>query len=144
MNRDSTKVIRAAVGLAVLVVLFFMVLGWWRDFRQANPVVPDKKTSVVATSTPSPKPSAGEEATEKPAEASPADKATSEPEYVIVLIEGLNFRPEPSADSKPIRGLSEGEKLVLIETKGGWYQVRADDGTEGWVSADPQYSEISK
>lgn len=142
MSRDTSRMFRALIGIVVLTVLFFMVLGWWRDYRQDVPASAEK-ASVTETATPSPDAAGGETAPQKPTEASPADKPAAKPKYVVVVIEGLNFRPEPSSDSKPIRGLSEGEKLVLLETKDGWYLVRADDGTEGWVSADPQYAQIS-
>lgn len=141
MNRDSNRTLKALVGLVVLVVLFFLVVGWWRDYRQAEPAK-STKGSVTATATPSPEGSQGEKPAEK-SEVTPTDSAAPQIEYVVVLIEGLNFRPAPSSDSKPIRGLAEGEKLVLLSTEGSWYQVRADDGTEGWVSSSPQYSRIS-
>ena len=36
-------------------------------------------------------------------------------------------------DSKIIETLKKGTKLTVLQEKGGWLQIRLEDGTEGWV-----------
>lgn len=56
---------------------------------------------------------------------------------------GLNLRRGPdTAFAPPIRLLRQGDELIPLgrTTDGGWLRVQAaDDGTEGWVSANPQF-----
>lgn len=53
---------------------------------------------------------------------------------VLVVQPGLNLRTQPSrAAGVIIRKLTKGMKLTLLATKPGWYNVKAPDGTAGWV-----------
>jgi len=45
----------------------------------------------------------------------------------------VNLRQGPSMDSKVIKVLKKGTKLTVLQEKGGWLQIRLEDGTEGWV-----------
>ncbi len=135
---DVGRVARGAAGVVVLILLVVLVNGWWREYRRGDaPVAPQPE----ATSTPEPAPESEEPAGEGGGE--PADEG-AEPSgaTVVVLIEGLNFRKEPSREGELIRGLNRGTELVYLETVDGWYRVRTEDGTEGFVSASPQYTEV--
>jgi len=58
----------------------------------------------------------------------------------IEVKQTVSFRDKPSTSSTVIRYLKSGEQLlVLSEPKSYWYQVRADDGTTGYVSSSSQY-----
>lgn len=130
---------RGAVGLIVLVVLAMVVSNWWGDFRSSSKTNAEATSTVDATITPSAQEGSGQSAAGSSAEASGATSRT-----VTVLIEGLNFRAEPDSTVAVIRGLKKGEKLTLIEKQGDWYHVKTADGKTGWVSANAQYTSVSK
>ncbi len=53
-----------------------------------------------------------------------------------VVTHRANLRSDPSATHKPVRTLDPDEELDLIDpslTDGGYYHVRTEDGTEGYV-----------
>lgn len=125
------RIARAALGVVVLLALVFLVNGWWSDYRRGEaPVVP------VAETTPTPDGAAAEESADEPPVATSAT--------VVVLIEGLNFRKEPSREGELIRGLGRGTRLQHLGTSDGWHHVRDDNGVEGYVSASPQYTEVQQ
>jgi SH3-like domain-containing protein len=57
----------------------------------------------------------------------PAQRTT---EIALALV---NLRQGPSMDSKIIKVLKKGTKLMVLQEKGGWLRVQLEDGTEGWV-----------
>jgi hypothetical protein len=61
---------------------------------------------------------------------------------VVVIIDGLNFRREPSQTGELIRGLRLNDELAHLGTADGWHHVRDAEGVEGYVSANPQYTEV--
>ncbi len=50
---------------------------------------------------------------------------------VLARASGLAETPAPGA--KETGKLAQGAALSILERKGGWYRVRAEDGQEGWV-----------
>ncbi len=139
MNR-SLRPIRAILGLAVLSIVFFMVFAWILDYRGGGSAVSDVP-GVETTATVTPE---GEDAT---GESTPSTEAAPEgasPSIIVVLIDGLNFRKEPSGGADRIGGLDEGEKLELISTENGWHKVKDSDGTVGYVSASTQYTRVQQ
>ncbi|TLM98632.1 MAG: SH3 domain-containing protein [Actinobacteria bacterium] len=134
------RAVKAAVGVVVVVVIALLVWNWVGDYRSASG---SRASSSAETSSTAPKGSK-ESGSGKPAEASPADTGTPTATFVVVKIDGLNFRKEPAQDAAAIRGLDQGEKLLLLQERSGWYQVRAEDGTTGWVSANPGYTTVEK
>lgn len=58
----------------------------------------------------------------------------------IEVKQTVSFRDKPSTSSEVIRYLKSGEQLlVLSEPNSYWYEVRADDGTSGYVSSSSKY-----
>lgn len=135
------RVLRAAAGVAVLFALLVVVNGWWRDYqRGVDPVDPPSE----ATQTPDGA-AGGEAPAAPPAEGeTPAEREEPQPsgQEVVVLIDGLNFRKQPSREGELIRGLGRGSRLAHLETADGWHRVRDEDGVEGYVSASPQYTKV--
>jgi SH3-like domain-containing protein len=119
------KVVRALVGLIVLLFLVVTVNGWWSDYKQATP----RRASVDASAT------VGATETAAPSEAGKA---------VVVLTDGLNFRENPDATGASIRGLKKGDTFILVSQNATWLQVRDPAGKVGWVNNNPQYIKISK
>ncbi len=149
MKALSNNVVRGAVAVAVLVVLVFIVMGWWREYRAANEgAVPAEAVNESVESTPTDG-AGGEEPEGGSGEAEPSDTEAPPPaaepdNTVIVLIDGLNFRAAPDSTARAIRGLDKGEKLRLLGTQDGWHEVEDDDGTTGWVSSNPNYTETER
>ncbi|MBE0416271.1 MAG: SH3 domain-containing protein [Coriobacteriia bacterium] len=132
------RIARAALGVVVLLALVFLVNGWWSDYRRGEaPVVP------VAETTPTPDGAAAEDSAAPPAESADEPPVVTSA-TVVVLIEGLNFRKEPSREGGLIRGLGRGTRLQHLGTSDGWHHVRDDNGVEGYVSASPQYTEVQQ
>lgn len=139
MNADPVKLLRGGVGIVVLAALVVVVLNFYGDFRDARkaPATGETTRSVTPTTSVSPSPKSST------TPSSPAKtQQGSTTKMVEVLIDGLNFREKPASDGKPIRGLSAGDRLVLVETQGSWYRVRDNQGTEGWVNSNPQYTKL--
>ncbi|NTU71907.1 MAG: SH3 domain-containing protein [Coriobacteriia bacterium] len=118
------KWIRAGAGVVVVVVLGFVVMGWYNDFKSAQsaaPVASPTTTSTVNTTL--------------TADASVAGVG-------IAQIDGVNFRVKPSSSAKLIRGLKKGEEVTIILKEGQWYQVKDSKGKSGWVTANADYVAI--
>jgi len=143
---EMNRTVRAVLGIIAIGVLFFVVVGFWNQYRAAG----EDPTAASAgqESTPAAEGDAAksDQGDSKPEEAKPASKNTAEPKkgdkIVVVQIQGLNFRKEPKPDSEPIRGLDEGDTLIYIDTQGSWYRVKDSQGTEGYVSASDQYTKL--
>jgi len=134
VTSSLTKWLKAAVALIVLVFLLYTVRGWWTEYKAA-PRTGITTGTVEPTTTP---------AAEKPAESSPADDGTAQPDVLIVTTDGLNFRVDPDATAKNLRGLKEGEKLTVVKKNGDWYQVKTATGETGWITDNPSYTRIEK
>lgn len=137
----EARLIKAGAAVAVLVLIVMLVLSFWGNFRAAMNPAQGAEASATAEAT-----GTAQTDSEGSTEGTPSQSEQSAHAggKVIVLIDGLNFRTAPERDSELIRGLSEGEELAYIETKDGWYKVKASDGTEGWVSASEQYTRLEQ
>jgi len=118
-------------GVCVLLVLLFIVIGWWVDFRGSVAIrdSEERDNSLPSQIT------------------TPADQADSgdaegggQPQTVTVLVEGLNFRTAPSSASQRIGRLSVGYELKYLGSESGWYRVRDSEGRTGYVSSKEEYT----
>jgi uncharacterized protein YgiM (DUF1202 family) len=113
------KIVRAAIGLAIVVILGFVVMGWWNDFKSAPPTPAASPTvSTTPTSTVS---------------------TTTVTGIGIARIDGVNFRTKPASNAKLIRGLKKGEKVTILLKDGAWYKVKDSKNKTGWVTANGDY-----
>lgn len=137
----NQKIIRASVGIVVLLALGMLVRNWWTDYRVAaeRRGVTPRETTATPDATATPGARKGEDS-----KAQPKTPAKSGDATVLVLIDGLNFRSAPKDDAEPIRGLDKGERLDLLGAREGWYQVRDSDGQSGWVSNNPSYTKTER
>lgn len=139
MRRRIPVVVRVALGVGVIVVVGLLLLGYLGDYREATGErSTDSTASVDAT------PTAGATGTVEASGPAAPPAIQVKKQFVVVQIEGLNFRTEPKAGAQVIKGLSKGEKLTWIATESGWYRAADEDGKEGWVSANPQYAVLEK
>jgi SH3-like domain-containing protein len=121
----TSKVVRAVVGIGVLLILVVVVNGWWTDYQKATP----KSGSAEATGT---------------AVATEGVTAAASGETVLILVDGLNFREQPDATGVSIRGLKKGEQFVLVSKNVSWLELQDAAGQIGWVNNNPQYLRIEK
>ncbi len=80
--------------------------------------------------TPAPEPPP---ALESPATTAPPPQTTDV--ALTVTSRVLNLREEASAKSASLGHLKKGQKVVLVEERGGWVQVKLPDSQIGWVDA---------
>lgn len=141
MNK-ATRPVRAILGIAILSIIFFMVLAWVLDYRGGDDGTVSDVPDVETTATVTP------EGEEPEGESSPPPEAESDAAKpvatVVVLVDGLNFRKEPSGGADLIKGLAEGAELELIATEDGWHKVKDADGNIGYVSASDQYTKLKQ
>lgn len=142
MTKTETEIapkgIRSVAAIILLVVVVLVVVSYFGNYRsQKAPGGTSPETTASADAT------ASSEATQSP-EGGEGEAATVNNGTVIVLIDGLNFRTEPSKGGDLIKGLDEGTKLTYIETSEGWYKVRTAEGKVGYVSASGQYTELQQ
>jgi len=134
------KWIRAAAALVVLATLVITVRGWWTQYKTAPPAT----GGVTATSEATATPGAAEPVEAPPQEPAPPEEAPAEEQVLEVLTDGLNFRVDPDATAKAIRGLQKGETVTVLNKNGGWYQVRTEQGDTGWITDNPSYTRTKK
>ncbi len=131
---EILKRVRQVVAVIVLVVVVVAVMNIVGDYRSAGDAS-DAETAVEAEDV-------VDDSVESSETAQPEDPASESLGTVTVIIDGLNFREEPSASGQLIRGLSEDDVLEYLGGEQGWYHVRADDGVEGYVSASEQFTSL--
>lgn len=133
-------VVRKLAAVAVLIFLVVRVIGIVVDYQDAAKGGGEANSEATSTAGPD-----GEgESTQTPSQdatATPEETAAAG-KVVIVAIPGLNFRMEPKPSGEVLKTLPKGTRLILLSETNGWYQVRADDGTVGWVSASEQYVRV--
>jgi len=120
---SGAKMIRAAIGVVIVIVLGFTVLNWWNDYKSAAAT---KKVAVVTTTTGS---------------TAPTVTVTG---IGVAKIDGVNFRTKPSSSAKLIRGLKKGEKVTVLMKEGTWYKVKDSKNKTGWVTANGDYVVLTK
>ncbi len=113
------KIVRATAGVIVVVVLGFVVMNMWNDYKVAAKNMPSAPAATPGS--PSTVPS------------STVSGAG------VVKMSGVNFRTKPSSSAKLIRGLKEGEKVTILLKDGQWYKIEDSKGKTGWVTATGGY-----
>jgi len=122
------KVVRALVGLAVIVVLVLLVNGWYQQYKSASLANRSGQTSETTTTA---------ETTQV--------VAVSGGQRVVILVDGLALRATPTSTAAPIRSLKKGEQLLLVGTSGAWLQVRdSKNGRIGYVGNVPTDVQVVK
>ena len=131
---EDTNLLRTAGALVLLAIVLVSLVVIFVDYRarvvRDTPAPRAKKTVVTAA-----KPS-------KPASSSVAATATAKPVgggTLVILIDGVNFRQQPSGSARILRTLNKGTKLTFIEQSGSWYHGATPDGVRGWLTNSSQY-----
>jgi uncharacterized protein YgiM (DUF1202 family) len=130
-NRSWSKVILKQ-GIAWLI-LVLLVGGIWYSARK---VISTKSNQVASQIT--------EEKLEVKKETAKPAKPGKKIEKRRVRVRALNLRTQPSKNSQVILILRKGTVVTVVKSLKGWYLVRTADGKEGYISAEPRYSESIK
>ena len=147
MENIGIKSLRAAVALVLLAAVVFYASSVVGKYRSSKADAAAETTSTVPAVTPEAKKDAATPPADKEGEGETpvAEKETpASGPTVSVKVDGLNFREEPEKNSKVIRGLSAGEKLILIERKDGWFYAEDAHGDKGWLYGSEQYSTVEE
>ncbi|GMB07509.1 N-acetylmuramoyl-L-alanine amidase [Thermolongibacillus altinsuensis] len=71
-----------------------------------------------------------------------APSVAAERSIVIVTVERLNVRSGPALTFPIQTKITKGERYVVLDKKGKWFQIQLSNNQSGWVSAD--YVNIEK
>jgi hypothetical protein len=85
------------------------------------------------------------EPTPAPAEPTPTPSPTQSPVLVAVITDRLNLRGGPSTDVPRLTVVTRGMQLTVVGQveNCAWLEVVAPDGQRGWVSGDPQFTDLA-
>lgn len=74
----------------------------------------------------------------------PAPTPAPAPVFAAVITDRLNLRSGPSTELPRLTVVTRGMQLGVIGQIDGcaWLRVTSPDGTQGWVSGDPQYTSL--
>ena len=45
-----------------------------------------------------------------------------------------NVRSKPASDGQKVGNAKSGKTYDLLEEKDGWFKIRLEDGSEGWIA----------
>ena len=62
----------------------------------------------------------------------------------IVTAPSLNVRSEPSTGSSFLFSIKQNEKVTILESKDGWYKIKAGNGNSGWASSEYIKTDINQ
>jgi hypothetical protein len=147
------RALRVIIPVLLVALVLVRLGGIVSDYREARSGG-DKGASAETTETVEPSTeetgSAGGEGTAEPTEPEETGESPGSAEdeqaqaHVVVTIDGLNFRDGPDTGSAVIDTLAQGTRLAVIDSENGWYKVRTEDGTVGWVSSSPQFVSVEE
>ncbi len=64
------------------------------------------------------------------------EEIEEEPRYGIVTATSLRIRQSPSTQSETIAYYTQGDRVTIVGETSGWYRVKLENGSYGYVSAD--------
>jgi uncharacterized protein YgiM (DUF1202 family) len=111
------KVVRALIGLVVVVVLLLTVRAWYGDYRTAA-----RKAALASR-------------TSSRSVAATGSVVPVQGQKVAILVDGLSLRSAPDTATKSVRPLKKGEQLLLVgvNTQTNWLQLRDGTGKLGYL-----------
>lgn len=143
VRRGVPRPVRTVVAVGALIVVLWAVAGAFAAYREAVSRSPEG--SRETTQAPSQAATdAGQQSTGSPAPQAEGEGGTAVGSGVVVLVDGLNLREQPSTAAKVVKRLQAGQRLLLLEQGSGWYRVRDMDGSEGWVAAGGRYTRLEE
>jgi hypothetical protein len=121
------KVLRAVVGIVVVVVLFTTVNSWYGQYKLAS-----KRAQVLASK---PTTNTVEATVTIPVQGS----------KLAILADGVVLHSAAATSTKTVRALKKGELLVVIGVApANWLQVRDARGKVGFVLNNPAITKVQK
>src|SRR5699024_11411905 len=61
-------------------------------------------------------------------------------QQVTVQIPNLTLRKQKGVQSAPVSVLKKGEHLQILKKSEGWYQIRREDESTGWVARSEEHT----
>ncbi len=58
------------------------------------------------------------------------------PDYLWAFKPNINVREDHSPSSSKVAQLSDGDSVIVMTNENGWYQIRTNENTIGWVRTD--------
>ena len=120
------KLVKAGIGVIVVLVLALVVFNWYGDFKTASLTAAASKPTTQTVD----------------ANASGITTGSAGTTYAVARIDGVNFRVKPTSSAKLIRGLKKGETVTVLAKEGQWYQVKDKKGKTGWVTSSSDYVQL--
>lgn len=114
------KLVKAGIGVVVVLILALVVFNWYGDYKTAS--------LVARSATPTQTVDAG---------ASQIVTGTA-----VIKVDGVNFRTQPTSSAKLIRAMKKGEKVTVLAKDGQWYRVRDAKKVQGWITASTIYVQL--
>ncbi|MDI6892764.1 MAG: SH3 domain-containing protein [Actinomycetota bacterium] len=134
---DYSKIGRMVIPWLILLIVLLVIVSMAISSLRESP----KKAPQQPIEAEEEKPEEAEETST----VQPPKKAEPVPEHIgkiEVVIESLNFRDGPSAESNIIGTLKKGTELLVVTEENGWYGVIAPDGQTGYVSSGLDYIRV--
>ncbi|MDY0341261.1 MAG: SH3 domain-containing protein [Coriobacteriia bacterium] len=145
------RIVRVVVPWIALIAVITVALSLWSAFQFESGRVNRVGESTATVEPTGTVDSESEATTETDSESATPESETSQtaPEavstdkpYVRVKVDDLNMRAGASTDSAVIKQLPTGAILAHLESANGWYRVRDESGSEGWVAAGGSFTEL--
>jgi uncharacterized protein YgiM (DUF1202 family) len=119
------RAMRSMVPWVVLIVVAWVVAGFWSDFVRAEKAVSAAEqgsgtSSVTTTST-----AAGVE--------------TTVTDLVATTRVDVVLRSQPSTSTAAVATSKKGSALEVLARQGAWFKVKDEAGHVGWIPNDVQY-----
>jgi uncharacterized protein YgiM (DUF1202 family) len=64
-----------------------------------------------------------------------AERKSNNP-AIYIIKESVNLRSRPTVNSSIVKELKDGSRLELIKNSGGWYYIKDEENTSGWIRSD--------
>jgi hypothetical protein len=125
------KLIRALIGVVVLVALIVTVNSWYGQYRESV-----KRSKLLASR---------QDTSTVAASATPVPVVPFAGAKIAILVDGAALRSAPATATKSIRGLKKGELLFFLTVApNNWIKVRDAKGKQGFMLNDPAVARVQK
>lgn len=125
------KVVRALIGVVVLVVLIVTVNSWYGQYKDSV-----KRARILASR---------QDTSTVTATSAPVPVVPFEGAKIAVLVDGPALRSAPATSTKSIRALKQGELLFFVSAaSNNWVKVRDAKGKVGFMLNDPKVARVQK
>ena len=125
----------AFIGGLFFIIPFIWITEYPSEYTFEMQVLSEKKPGVESES-PSGKPTSSERKGVSISSEKASAPATLSSSAIIVTVTwtSVSVRAGAGDDQPVVTDVKQGDKLTVIGESGDWYNIRSEDGREGWVS----------